>query len=113
LFYCGEALLSDAVYGVPLLGGGNTEHFRAAVSKAEDVYGLVTAPGALYVEMVRDPVAYRTRLLHETLVSVFVLALVSLCVSFVGGYVIQELAKYAARKRSPDVDKEWAHTGAN
>mmetsp|Transcript_100371 Transcript_100371/g.323960 ORF Transcript_100371/g.323960 Transcript_100371/m.323960 type:complete len:493 (-) Transcript_100371:242-1720(-) len=60
-FFCDDSRSYDGGYGVVMLDGGfpcpdcDQEKFRHAVSKAEAVHGLVSAPGALFVRWVRSP----------------------------------------------------------
>mmetsp|Transcript_95953 Transcript_95953/g.248490 ORF Transcript_95953/g.248490 Transcript_95953/m.248490 type:complete len:536 (-) Transcript_95953:18-1625(-) len=72
-FTCDDSRNWDAAGGVVMLGGGypcpscNADKFRKAVTKAEAQFGLVSAPGAVFVRWVKEPSGVITSLLIEAL----------------------------------------------
>lgn len=92
-FTCDDSRQWNAGAGLVTLEGGypcptcNVDKFRAAVTKAEAVHGLVSANGARFVRWVKDTGPVETRLFLECFGYVLVCAvLAGLCCSVLGWF---------------------------
>lgn len=83
-FYCDDSRMHTASYAVVMLNGGmpcvgcNADKFRAAVEKAENLFGFVTASGALHVRWMSDANTFSSSLYWKT----FSVILISVVVAF-------------------------------
>lgn len=93
-FTCDDSRDSRGSYGVVMLQDGfpcpgcNANQFRAAVTKAESVHGLVSVPDALFVRWVINPETVRVRLLLDGLLFLFVAATIGAFVFCVLGFLV-------------------------
>jgi hypothetical protein len=106
-FTCDASRSHNGGYGVVMLDGGypcpgcNAEKFRAAVTKAEAMHGLVSAPGAIYVRWVSDVSAVE----FEILLGALTFVLLSAFFGFVSFFILGSTFWYfgiGARTRESD-----------
>mmetsp|Transcript_16170 Transcript_16170/g.37879 ORF Transcript_16170/g.37879 Transcript_16170/m.37879 type:complete len:492 (-) Transcript_16170:125-1600(-) len=85
-FFCDDSRSYDAGYGIVMLDEGlpcpncHQREFKAAVSKAEALHGLVSAPGARFIRWVRNPMATEMAMLWKALLFLLVSGLLAFCV---------------------------------
>lgn len=93
-FSCDASRSFKGAFGVVMLEGGfpcpgcHADKFRAAVSKAEAMHGLVSAPGALYIRWVDDVYPVGFSMLMDGIVFFLSSALVGLCIFLIAGFVL-------------------------
>lgn len=102
-FFCDDSRRSDAGYGVVMLDDGfpcpdcHEQKFRAAVEKAEAIHNLVSAPGAIMVRWVRNPMATELGMLWKAVLFIVLSGILSFSVLGVLGVL---LWYYGIGKRS-------------
>jgi hypothetical protein len=102
-FMCDDSRDIEAGYGVVMLDGGfpcpdcHLDEFRSAVRKAEALHGLVSAPGALFVRWVRNPLMLEAGGLMKAILFVLLAGAIALLVL----YVFASLAWYYGLGRRP------------
>lgn len=95
-FTCDASRSHKGGYGVVMLDGGypcpgcNADMFRAAVTKAEAMHGLVSAPGAMYVRWVSDVSAVE----FEILLAALTFVLLSAFFGFVSFFILGSMFWY-------------------
>jgi len=88
-FVCDDSRDFEAGYGVVMVNGGfpcpdcHVDQFRSAVLKAEAMHGLVSAPGALFVRWVRNPLMLEAGALMKAILFVLLAGLIAFLVLWV------------------------------
>jgi len=88
-FICDDSRDFEAGYGVVMLDGGlpcpdcHLDEFRSAVRKAEALHGLVSAPGALFVRWVRNPLKLKAGVLMKAILFILLAGLISFVVLWI------------------------------
>eukprot|EP00928_Gymnodinium_smaydae_P079914 TRINITY_DN63741_c0_g1_i1.p1 TRINITY_DN63741_c0_g1~~TRINITY_DN63741_c0_g1_i1.p1 ORF type:complete len:462 (-),score=55.88 TRINITY_DN63741_c0_g1_i1:54-1439(-) len=100
-FSCDAARESTGEFGVPLVEGGmpcagcNADRFASAIAKAEALYGMTSAPGALTIRWVTNAKSVRQELGHK----VIVICLFSSMVAFLAVLFLAVLANQGPSRK--------------
>lgn len=92
-FQCDDSRDFEAGYGVVQMNGGfpcpncNLDEFRSAIRKAEALHGLVSAPGALFVRWVRNPVMVEAVDLMKAILFIFSVGFIAFVVLWILSYL--------------------------
>jgi len=93
-FTCGDSRDIDAGYGVVMLDGGfpcpscNNEQIRLAVGKAESLYGVASAPGAVFLQWTRNVSGVKSSMLLAAIVFIVISVLLALFSFSVLGVIV-------------------------
>lgn len=85
-FHCDDSRIAEGGHGIVMLDDGfpcpdcNSGHFKRAIEKAEALHGLVSAPGALMVRWVKNPIATELGMLWKAVLFILTCGLLTLAV---------------------------------